>query len=111
VATPSQATQIKRGQVWLADIPGDKVRPVLVMTRSTIIPYLNSVIVAPVTSTIRHIPTEVPLSRAEGLLHDSVANFDNLQLVSKQRLLQRIGVLGNKKLEAACQALVHATGC
>ena len=101
----------KRGEVWLADITGDKIRPVVIMTRSAVIPHLHSVIAAPVTSTIRAIPSEVPLGAVEGLLLDSVANFDNIQLIDRQFLIVAIGSLGTAKLSAACAALAHATAC
>lgn len=101
----------KRGEVWLADVPGDKVRPVVVMTREVVIPHLHSVIAAPVTSTIRDIPSELPVSEAEGLLRESVANFDNLQLLARARLIRRVGVLSPAKVSEACRALGHAVGC
>ena len=101
----------RRGEVWLADLRGDKVRPVHVMTRTAVIGHLHSVIVAPVTSTIRSIPSEVGLGAAEGLLHESVANFDSTQLVPRQWLLRKVGVLGHAKQSAACAALAHAVGC
>jgi mRNA interferase MazF len=100
-----------RGDVWLADIAGDKIRPVVIMTRTAVIRHLHSVIVAPVTSTIRQIPSEVRLGSSEGLLHDSVANFDNVQLLPKHALLRRIGKLGPAKLDTACYSLAQATGC
>jgi mRNA interferase MazF len=81
------------------------------MTRTAVIRHLHSVIAAPVTSTIRSIPSEVELGRPEGLLHDSVANFDNTQLVVKTQLIKRIGSLSEAKLAAACHALAQATGC
>ena len=101
----------RRGEVWLAELDGDKIRPVIVMTRSALIRHLHSVIAAPVTSTIRAIPSEVVLGLAEGVLHESVANFDNVQLVPRKWLLRRIGVLSETKMAAACAALAHATGC
>ncbi len=101
----------RRGEVWLADLPGDKIRPVIVMTRSRIASLLHSVIAAPITSTVRGIPTEVALSKPEGLVRDSVANFDNLQLVSRQYLIRRIGVLGEAKLSEACRSLRYAVSC
>lgn len=101
----------RRGEVWLADLPGDKVRPVVVMTRSRVAGVLHSVVAAPVTSTVRDIPTEVGLSGTEGLLRDSVANFDNLQLVTRSRLLRRIGHLDDAKLADACRSLRYAVGC
>ncbi len=99
------------GEVWLADLPGDKIRPIVVMTRGTVIRYLHSVVAAPITSTVRGIPSEVALTVDDGLLHASVANFDNLQLVSRSRLLRRIGVLSDAKLAEACRALRFAVAC
>ena len=101
----------RRGEVWLADLPGDKVRPVVVLTRGPVIRHLHSVIAAPVTSTVRNIPSEVPLEREEGLLQPSVANFDNLQLVVRTRLVRRIGMLSPAKLSDACRALRFAVAC
>lgn len=101
----------RRGDVWLADLPGDKIRPVVILTRETVIRHLRSVIAAPVTSTVRGIPTEVSLSEDEGLLHASVANFDNLQLVPRERLMRQIGALSGPKLRDACRALRFATAC
>lgn len=101
----------RRGEVWLADLPGDKIRPIVVMTRSVIVRHLRSVIAAPVTSRVRHIPSEVALSNDEGLVRDSVANFDNLQLVARTHLIRRVGVLSRAKLVQACLALTHAVDC
>lgn len=111
MAAAKSVGQPRRGEVWLADIPGDKVRPIVVMTRTVVIRHLHSIIAAPVTSTIRAIPSELPLGLPEGLLHDSVANFDNTQLVPKAWLIHKIGNLGDAKLSAACRALSQATGC
>jgi mRNA interferase MazF len=102
---------VLRGDLWLADIPGDKIRPVVILTRTAVIKHLHSVIAAPVTSTIRSIPTEVPLGIAEGLLHDSVANFDNIQLLPKTTLIKKLGVLNDAKLRSSCVALNRATDC
>jgi len=101
----------QRGEVWLADLPGDKLRPVVVMTRTAVIRHLQSVVAAPVTSTMRNIPTEVALTSSDGLCHPSVANFDNLQLVLRARLVRRVGALSAPKLAEACRALRFATGC
>lgn len=101
----------RRGEVWLADLPGDKIRPIVVMTRAAVIRYLHSVVAAPVTSTVRGIPSEVLLTADDGLLHASAANFDNLQLVSRSRLIGRVGVLSGPKLVEACRALRFAVAC
>lgn len=101
----------RRGEVWLADLPGDKVRPIVVMTRASAIRYLHSVVAAPVTSTVRGIPSELVLTMDDGLLHASAANFDNLQLVSRTRLICRVGVLSEARLAEACRALRFAVAC
>lgn len=66
---------------------------------------------APVTSTVRGIPSEVALTREDGLLHPSVANFDNLQLIGRGRLIRRVGTLSQAKLSDACRALRFALAC
>jgi mRNA interferase MazF len=71
---------VRRGEVWLADL--DKPRPVIVLTRDPLGRLLHSVVIAPVTSTIRGLSTEVPLGRDDGIRHPSVANLDNVQLLS-----------------------------
>ena len=101
----------RRGEVWLADLPGDKVRPIVVLTRGPVIRHLHSVVAAPVTSTVRGIPSEVALTSDDGLLHASVANFDNVQLVGRARLIRRIGQLSDAKLLEACRALRFALAC
>ena len=80
------------------------------MTRTAVIRHLHSVIAAPVTSTIRSIQSELALGFTQGLLNDSVANFDNTQLVPTAQLIRRIGNLGDAKLAAACRSLAQATG-
>lgn len=82
--------------LWWAETD-DKHRPVLVVTRSEVAEVLTSVVVAPVTRTVRGIPTEVPLGRAEGLAVDCAASFDNLQRVSRSMLTSRAGELGRRR--------------
>jgi mRNA interferase MazF len=97
------------GQVWWADL--DKVRPVLVLTRSTVADQLHRVLVAPITTTVRDIPVEVALGSAEGLVDGSVANLDNVQLVPVDRLLQRAGTLHPVRWPEVCAAMGHTIGC
>lgn len=106
--TPPEA---RRGEVWFADVPGDKRRPVLVLSRDPMGRVLHSVICAPITSTIRGLTTEVPLGRDVGLAQKSVANFDNTFLLSRRRLIRRLGRARPAMLEAACVALTTAIGC
>lgn len=68
----------RQGEIWWAEAE-DKRRPVLVVTRSEAVPVLTWIVVAPLTRTVRDIPTEVRLGEANGLTEDCVASFDNLQ--------------------------------
>lgn len=101
----------RRGEIWWADVPGDKVRPVLVLTRERFIPPLNAVLVAPVTSRVRDIPTEVPLSEADGLPQECAANFDNLFTLRRDRLRERIAVLPVGRWPEVCRSYRFAVGC
>jgi mRNA interferase MazF len=101
----------RRGDVWFADVPGDKRRPVLVMTRDPLGQLLHSLICAPITSTIRGLATEVPLGSEAGLVQESVVNFDNVFLLSRRRLVRRLGRASADSMESACRALSTATGC
>jgi mRNA interferase MazF len=83
-------------------------RPVLLLTRTAAYKYLNKVIVAEVTSTIRGIPQEVTLGRREGLQHPSVANLDNVHVVPKAFLGDRIGELGGGRNREVKRALGYA---
>jgi len=102
---------VRRGEVWFADIPGDKRRPVLVMTRDPMGRILNSVIVAPISSTARELSTEVALGVEAGLSQPSVANFDNLLLLDRTQLMRRLGRASQASMDGACRALAVATGC
>ena len=71
----------------------DKTRPVLILTREAVRPYLNRLTVAPITSTIRGLSTEVPVGPANGLDHDSVVSCDNVVTVLKSALGNHLGYL------------------
>jgi mRNA interferase MazF len=100
---------VSRGEVWLAEL--DKVRPVVVLTRDPMGRMLHSVIVAPVTSTVRGLSTEVPLDASDGIRHPSVANLDNVQLVARDRFRRQIGRAQPATLRALCTALSIAVDC
>jgi mRNA interferase MazF len=93
------------------ETPNGKSRPVLVVSRNEAIPVLNNVVVAPVTSTIRSIPTCVGVGPNEGLAHDSVATFDNLSAVPKSVLTVRLGSLGPTRRHDICDALAALADC
>lgn len=101
--------EARRGEIWLADL--DKRRPVVVLTRDPMGRVLRSVIVGPVTSTIRGLSTEVGLSEADGVRRPCVVNLDNLQLVSRARLVRRVGRAAPQTLRAICTAAAEAIGC
>ncbi len=83
-------------------------RPVLLMTRTPASGYLNKLIVAEVTSTVRDIPQEVPVGANEGLAHPSVVNFDNVHVVAKKLLGELIGTLDPSREHEAKRALGYA---
>ncbi len=93
------------------ETPNQKRRPVLIVSRDEAIPVLNNVTVAPVTSTIRAIPTCIPVGIDEGIDHDSVATFDNLASVPKSVLTRRLGQLGAGGRQQICTALDAMANC
>jgi len=103
---------VNRGEIWLYSFkPPDKRRPVLVLTRQDVIPLLHTVMVAPITASIRDAPGEVIVGTDEGLKKVSAINLDHVQTVEKSRLKQFIGTLGRDKMQLVCRALAIATGC
>jgi mRNA interferase MazF len=86
----------------------DKVRPALILTRTSVLPYLNAVTVAPITRTIRGIETEVPLGVAEGLKEPSVALLDAVQTVSQARVGRRLGAVTVSRRSEIRDALLIA---
>ncbi len=100
---------MKRGDVcWYTFKTPDKKRPVLVLTRESAIAVLNSVTIAPITSTIRSIPTEVVLTKEDGLPYTCAANFDNLQTVPKSQVGDRITQLSRRRMREAAAAVSFA---
>ncbi len=102
--TPTQ------GEVWWAEA-ADKRRPVLIVTRSDAVPVLTWIVVAPVTRTVRQIPTEVNLGPSHGLPNECVASFDNLQPIRRSFLTQRVGELQVDELDEICRALRALADC
>lgn len=104
-------TEPRRGEVWWGEIESVGRRPFLVMTRTAAIPVLHSVLAAPVTRTIRDIPTELRLSTSDGMPTECVASFDNLRVVTKAYLVERQCTLDPIRLTEACAALQAAVDC
>jgi len=102
---------LNRGDVcWYTFKAPDKKRPVLILTRDSAIAVLNTVTVAPITSTIRSIPTEVVLTTGDGMPETCAANFDNLQTVPKANVGDRIARLTARRMREVAQAVSFALG-
>lgn len=100
---------MNRGDVcWYNFKSPDRKRPVLVLTRDSAIAVLNSVTIAPITSTIRSIPTELVLTEEDGLPHTCAANFDNLQTVPKSQIGDRITRLSRRRMQETAIAVSFA---
>ena len=103
---------INRGEIWNYRFKApDKRRPVLILSRQEVIPLLHTVMVAPITSTRRGAPSEVPVGIKEGLKHESAVNLDHVQTVEQTRLVSFIGSLDVAQMRRVCRALAVATGC
>lgn len=102
----------RRGEIWQYRFGApDKRRPVIVLTRQEVLPLLRTAIVAPITSTIRGLPSEVIVGAEEGLKHDSAINLDHVQTVEQRFLHSFVGTLSDAKMRRVCRALALATGC
>jgi mRNA interferase MazF len=102
---------VRRGDICWADLPEAGRRPVLVLTREEAIPVLRRLTVAPLTRTIRGIPTEIRLGKDDGLPEECVVSFDNVQAASHHSLSEPIASLSGPRMHEACRALAIATGC
>lgn len=102
---------VTRGDVCWAELSDAGRRPVLILTRQAAIPVLRKLTVAPLTRTIRGIPTEVALDEDDGMPAECVVSLDNLRLVSQARLGDPITSLSGPKMHEVCRALAVATGC
>jgi len=106
------ARRLERGEIWLYEFhKPDKRRPVVIISRQEVIELIDTVMVAPVRSSIRGAPSEVVVGTSEGLKHESGVSLDHVQTVEKARLRSCVGRLGPAKMAAICRALAVATGC
>ena len=100
---------MKRGEIrWYKFQSPDKKRPVIILSRNSIIDYINEITVAPITSTIRDIPSEVLLSQDDGVKKDCAINFDHIQTVAKRKIGSLIASLSYSKLKEVRQSIVFA---
>jgi mRNA interferase MazF len=106
------AGRIARGDVRLYEFARpDKKRPVVVLTRDSAVPYLSTVTVAPITSTIRGVPSEVVLDEEDGMKAPCVVNLHHAITISQDRLGRRIGQLSPLRMGEICGALRFSLGC
>jgi mRNA interferase MazF len=106
------AGRLARGEIRLYRCAApDKQRPVLVLTRESAIDYLSSVTVAPITSTIRGVPSEVVLTEEDGMKSPCAVNLHNVVTVSKEHLGRRVGKLSAQRLAEVCAGLGFVLGC
>ena len=106
------AGRIARGDVRLYRFaPPDKQRPVVVLTRESALAYLSTVTIAPITSTIRGVPSEAALDETDGMKTPCAANLHNVITVSQQRLGKRVARLSAVRMAEICAALRFAAGC
>jgi mRNA interferase MazF len=103
---------VSRGDVRLYQFaPADKNRPVVVLTRDIAIHYLSTVTVAPITSTIRGVPSEVLLSEEDGMKAACAVNLHNAVSVSRARLGKRVARLSSLRMSEICATLRFSVGC
>jgi len=102
---------MNRGEVrWYKFQSPDKKRPIVILTRNTALDFLGEVTVAPVTSTIRDIPSEVLLGREDGMPRECAVNLDHIQTVSKGRVGSLITTLRTDKMQEIRNSLLFALG-
>jgi len=103
---------LERGEVRLFRFPApDKPRPVLILTRASALGYLGRVTVAPITSTLRGVPSEVALGPEDGLRQACAVNLHNVVTVPKAGIGRRVAQLEARRMREVCAALAFALGC
>jgi len=106
------ASRIARGDVRLYKFaPPDKRRPVVVLTRASAVAYLSTVTVAPITSTIRGVPSEVVLNEEDGMKSPCAVNLHTAVTISQDRLGRRVTQLSSSRMSEICTALCFSLGC
>lgn len=106
------AGKMSRGDIHLCRFaPPDKDRPVLILTRESALGYLSTATVAPVTSTVREVPSEVILDVDDGMKGRCAVNLHNAVTISQQRLGRRVTRLTDERMREVCAALRFSLGC
>lgn len=100
---------MRRGEIrWYKFKRPDKQRPVVILTRDSVLGYLGEVTVAPITSTVMNIPSEVFLTKQDGMPRECAINCDHIQTVSKGKIGSFITVLSSSKLAVVSKSIRFA---
>jgi len=102
---------MEQGDIWLLERPDTKPRPCLVLTRTDALRWMASITIAPLTTTVREIATEVRMGRDDGVPVDSVATFDNVRTVGRGSLTRRLGRMSPGRWHEVCAAMRAAIDC
>jgi mRNA interferase MazF len=102
---------VARGEVWWGESVEEKGRPFLVVSRDAANAVMQRVLVAPVTTHIRSVPSELPLGTGEGMPVESVASFDNVRPFPKSMLVHRVGALGAARVHELCRVAAATLDC
>lgn len=102
---------VARGEVWWSEDPTLGRRPVLVLSRNAVLGSLERPLVAPLTTRVRHLPTEVALDAEDGVSQPCVASLDNVQPLARALLVERITGLRPERMAQVCSALAAAVEC
>ncbi len=102
---------VKRGEIWFAETGSGGDRPVLILTRDLVADRIDRVVVAQVTTTIRGLLSELPLDESDGLRHNCVVTFDNINTVPRTAFRRRVSSLSTDRLRQAGDVLNEALGC
>jgi mRNA interferase MazF len=104
--------EIERGDIWQYRFaPPDKRRPVLILSRNAALRYLRTATVAPITTTIHGLPSEVRVGSDHGLKTDSVVNLDHIVTIEQSDLKRYVGHLDEKLMAQICLAVAVAFAC
>lgn len=102
---------VARGELWWGEAPDEKGRPFLVVSRDSANDVMRRVLVAPITTRIRAVPSELAVGEAEGLPLPSVASFDNLRPFPKALLVRRLGALASDRRHLLCAVAAATLDC
>lgn len=102
---------VARGEIWWYEEPAGTRRPYCILTRDEAIPVLNRILAVPATTTIRRIPTEVPLDDTDGMPAACVLTLDNVARIRPSLCVERITTLSVDRMASVCEALRRAIAC